>query len=354
MQCIIGCMSLRGWISVITLVLLGIVVYVAREEIVNAWRLLTEVDLAILWLLIPLQLIAYFAIGETVFEYLRSKKSIGHVPRWVLSRMSLEVNFVNHVLPSGGVSGISYMSWRLGHYGVSGGRAAAAQAVRYVVGFGAAIVIVGLSVLAITIDGNINRWMILVSMGIVLFMCLGTIGLVYVVRSKRRMEQFSRWLSSSVNKCVRRLTGGKKRVVLRDEDVLTFFIEMHSEYESLRKDRRILVKPFLWALVFTIAESSLFVVTFWALGESVNPAPIAIAYVLASIAGFIVVTPGGAGAYEAIMVTFLAIAGISSGVAIAGILLTRVVILFSTIVLGYAFYQHAIIRYGKDEPQIRR
>ena len=51
------------------------------------------------------------------------------------ARMALELNFVNHTLPSGGVSGISYMTWRLGKLGVSPGRAASAQVVRYVAGF---------------------------------------------------------------------------------------------------------------------------------------------------------------------------------------------------------------------------
>jgi uncharacterized protein (TIRG00374 family) len=89
-------------------------------------------------------------------------------------------------------------------------------------------------------------------------------------------------------------------------------------------------------------------VTFWALGEPVNPAPILIAYGVATLAGFIVVTPGGAGAYETIMVAFLALAGIAQGTAIAGIVLARVILLLSTIGFGYLFYQHALIKYGRN------
>ena len=57
--------------------------------------------------------------------------------------------------------------------------------------------------------------------------------------------------------------------------------------------------------------------------------------------------PGGAGAYEAIMVLVLAIAGMPKGEAIAGIVLTRAIILFVTIVIGYIFYQLALVQYGK-------
>ncbi len=347
-------MSFRGWISVITLVLLGVIVFAARGEIVHAWQLLGSVNVWILALLLPLQLLAYYAAGEMIFSYLRSKDAISKVSRLTQMRMALEMNFVNHVLPSGGVSGISYMSWRLGRYGVSPGRATAAQAVRYAMGLLAAMLLVALAVFAVTVDGNINRWIILISAAIVSIMGFGTIALAYLVNSKQRMEDLSAWLSKKVNHLASRFTRGKKRVVLREAKLLEFFTDIHDEYSSLKRDRRILRRPFWWAVVFTLADSSLFAVTFWALGQDVNFAPVLIAYVLASIAGFIVVTPGGAGAYEAIMVTFLTIAGISSGVAIAGIILARVVILFTTIALGYLFYQHAIFRYGKGKNPIKR
>lgn len=57
-------LSLRGWITAITLILLTIVVIAAWPEIVNAWNLLGQVNLWILALLIPVQLFSYFATGE--------------------------------------------------------------------------------------------------------------------------------------------------------------------------------------------------------------------------------------------------------------------------------------------------
>lgn len=98
----------------------------------------------------------------------------------------------------------------------------------------------------------------------------------------------------------------------------------------------------------------MFLVAFLALGESINPAPILIAYGVATLAGLIVITPGGAGAYEAIMVGFLALAGVSKGAAIAGILLTRVIGLLTTIGLGYLFYQRAISSGGRRESTSKR
>ena len=292
-------------------------------------------------------LFTFFASSETIFTYLSAKGAIKKVGVLERARMALELNFVNHTLPSGGVSGISYMTWRLGKIGVSPGRAASAQVVRYVAGFIASIILIAISVLAVTVDGEVNRWIILVSSTIVTFMILATIGMVYLVSSRARMRMFADWSSKTINRITRKLTSGKKRVLVHEKKIFDFFEEMHDDYLELRRDYKVLIVPVLWAIAFTAAEASLFVITFWALGTPVNPAPLLIAYILASVAGFIVVTPGGAGAYEAIMVAFLATAGIASGAAIAGIVLTRVIILIVTIAFGYLFYQYALGKYGK-------
>lgn len=341
-------MSFRAWLSVVTLGLVAVIIYFSRHELVHAWELLGRVNIWILLLLLPMQLLVYFAAGEMTFSYLRAKKSIDEIPPLELARMSLETNFVNHVLPSGGVSGISYMSWRLGKYGVSSGRATMAQVVRFAMGFAAFIALLALAVLAVTIDGNINRWIILVSSTLVAVMVGSTALGMYFLSSDTRTRQFANWVVRTVNAVVRRVSFGRRSKVLNEGHTRTFFADMHRDYLALREDKAILLKPFLWGLAFTAADAALFFITFLALGEPVNPAPILIAYGVASVAGFFVITPGGAGAYEAIMVGFLAIAGLSQGVAIAGIVLTRVIVLLGTIGLGYLFYQHALIKYGRQ------
>jgi len=347
-------MSFRAWLSTITLLLIAVIIFFSRHELFHAWDLLARVNILILLLLIPGQLLVYYAAGEMMFSYLRQKKAISEVSPFGLARMSLEMNFVNHVLPSGGVSGVSYMGWRLGKYNVSPGRSTMAQVVRYSMGFAAFIALLFVAVVAVTIDGGINRWIILVS-SILTTGMLGVIVLaVFIMSSTKRMTWFAGWTVRTVNALVRKLTFGRKKAVLNQEQVSTFFDELHRDYIALRADKRILIKPFLWGLLFNAADVGLFLITFWALGVPVNPAPILIAYGVASVAGFFVVTPGGAGAYEAIMVAFLAIAGLSQGTAIAGIVLTRVILLIGTIGLGYLFYQHAIIKYGKKRPPISR
>lgn len=341
-------MSFRAWLSLATVILLAVILFASRHELMRAWHLLGQVNLWILVAMVPLQALVYFAGGEMIFSYLRDKKNIKETKQWQLARIALEGNFVNHILPSGGVSGVSYLTWRLGHLGVPAGRATMAQVVRHVMQFVAFSVLLLISLFAVTIDGTINRWIILASAGLFGLITFAILLLVYVLSSKRRIDNFADGFNKWINRLIRRITFGRKRSLFKRYAIKGFLDEMHSDFLELRHDKKLLIKPFLWGLLYTLGDAGLFMIAFWALGEVFNPAPILIAYGVASLVGFVVLTPGGAGAYEAIMVTFLAFAGIAGGVAIAGILLARVVILLCTITFGYIFYQHALSAYGDD------
>lgn len=339
--------TFRTWLSLITLVFIAVILFFSRKELDRAWDMLGQVDLWVLALVVPAVAIGYIAAGEMIFSYLRQKKLIDHVSIWTQMRISLELNFVNHVLPSGGVSGISYMNWRLGKFGVKSGKATVAQGVRYVVGFASMISLLIVSVLLVTLDGTVNRWIIFMSSALVIAMILVTFAGVYLMRSVARISKFAHKIARVCNRVVEKVTFGKKKHVVYATTIENFLDEMHEDFAGIVRDKRVLWLPYLWGLFFTAAEIAIFWIVFWSLGSPVNPAPILIAYGLASVTGFLVVTPGGAGAYEAVMVLVLAIAGMSKGEAIAGIVLTRAIILFVTIVVGYVFYQLALVQYGK-------
>ena len=340
-------LSLRTWISIATFALIGVILYFARHELEQAWNLLGRVDVWILLLLIPLVMLSYLTVGEMIFSYLRQKNLIKNMSLLSQMRVSLELNFVNHVLPSGGVSGLSYMNWRLRRLGVRSGHSTMAQAVRYTTGFAALATLLAVAVLMVTIDGTVNRWIILMSSTLVTFMIMVTFGCMFLFSSVSRMHKVANWVTRVLNRLAKRLTRGRVTRVVKQQTIVNFLDDVYEDYTSLMREKRVLWQPYLWGIVFTAIEIAIFWVVFWSLGSPVNPAPILIAYGLASIAGFIVVTPGGAGAYEAIMVFVLAIAGMNQGEAIAGIILARAIVLMVTIVFGWIFYQQAVMKYGK-------
>ncbi len=342
-------MSIRSWVSIVTVVFLGLIVYGARNEIYHAWRLLDTVNLGILSLLIPFQIMSYFMSGEMMFSYLRSKGVIKHIPGIVQARMALEMNFVNHALPSAGVSGLSYMSWRMHQFGISAGRATLAQLVRYAMSFAAFATLLFLSLVVITMDGHINRWIIFVSAIMIVMMIVSITGGAYLIAKPSRYTKFSAWAAKTINKIVKVLTFSRHKNVLKKRVVQEFFDDIHEDYLTLRAEKKLLFAPYWWGIAFTFFEVLLFMTTFWALGTNVNPAAILIAFGLAAGVSTFMATPGGAGAYELVMASFLVATGVPQEVAIAGTVLTRVILLLGTIVFGYIFYQDALVRHGKPQ-----
>ncbi|HEY8886258.1 MAG TPA: lysylphosphatidylglycerol synthase transmembrane domain-containing protein [Candidatus Microsaccharimonas sp.] len=340
-------MSFRGWLTVVTFVLLIIVVVFAWPEIVKAWRLLDQVDLRILALLVPVQLFSYYATGGMIFSYLRGKGDLKNVSHWRIARIALELNFVNHILPSGGAAGFSYLGWVLGKHDVKPSRSTIAQLIRFTLTFVAFVIILVVAVVFLAADGRINRLIIILA-GLIVAVCVAVIfGTIFIIGSNHRLNKFSHSLTRFANHMVNKLTRGKKPEVLKADVLPNFFGELHQDYLAVRKDARILIKPFIWAIFTNLADVALIWIAFWSLGYEVSPAILFVAFGVSSLASAVSVTPGGAGIYEAIMIAFLASSNVPADVAIAGTLLARVTLVLGTILFGYVFYQFTVLKYGK-------
>lgn len=339
--------SPRTMMSVLTLVVLAIIVYLSRNELLKAWDLLGEADLWLLALLIPFQIVVYYSGGEMIFSYLRQRKLIKHITHFEQTRIALELNLVNHIFPSGGVSGISYTTWRLHKLGIDSAKSTFAQVIRYVMGFLSFIALLIISVIFLAIDGQINRYIVAASFVLVLVIIGLTGVMLFMFSSEKRMQQMATRITRFVNYLARKITFGRYKRLLVIERVECFFSDMHSDFKELLADGKLLIWPFFWGLVYAIFDVLMFLVTFWALGQTVNPAVVMVGYGVAGLVSLVAFTPGGAGVYEVIMIFFLSMAGISPEVAIAGIILTRAILLTGTIIFGYIFYQHALLKYGK-------
>jgi len=340
-------LSFRSWATIITLVLLTIVMIAAWPEIVKAWELMGQVDLWILLLLIPVQFLSYYATGGIMFSYLRAKGNLEDMSHWSTTRLALELNFVNHILPSGGAAGFSYLAWVLKKHKVSVARSTMAQLIRFVMTFMSFVVLLVAAMIVLAFRHQINSVTVIVGLVLVVAAIGAAWGGIWLIKSKSRMQRFSAWISKTANRIVSFVTRGRKIDAVSHEAVLEFFEGLHDDYLAIRRERKILIKPFIWAVIANALDVALIWIAFWALGYPLDAAVLFIGFGLASIVAAVAVTPGGAGVYEAIMVAFLAASGVTPNVAIAGTLLARVVLLAGTILFGYVFYQLTILRYGK-------
>jgi len=340
-------LSFRGWLTIITLALLAVVIVAAWPQIIKAWGLMGTVDIWILILLIPVQFLSYYATGGIMFSYLRKKGNLEDMSHWSTTRLALELNFVNHILPSGGAAGFSYLAWVLKKHKVSAARSTMAQLVRFVLTFLSFVSLLSVAMVILAFKHEINSVTVVVGLALVLAAIASTWAAIWLLKDRGRMQRFSGWLSRTTNRFITWVTRGKKTNMVNDGTVLEFFEGLHDDYAAIRRDSNILVTPFVWAIIANILDVTLIWIAFWALGFPLDVALLFIAFGLASIVAAVAATPGGAGVYEAIMVTFLAASGVTPEVAIAGTLLARVVLLTGTILFGYVFYQLTVMHHGK-------
>ena len=341
-------LSFRGWLTIVTLVLLSIVVVAAWPEIRKAWGLLARVDIWILLLLIPIQLASYYATGGMIFSYLRAKGNVKDMGRWSMARLALELNFVNHILPSGGAAGFSYLAWVLNRHKVSVSRSTMAQIVRFALTFISFVLLLIVAMTILIFNHQIDRTIVIVGSSLIVVAVGGTLLGIWLIKDLARMRKFSNWLTKTANKFINWITRGKKKDIVKGASLLEFFDGLHDDFLAIRRDRKILFVPFIWAIIANILDVALIWVAFWSLGYPVDAAILFVAFGIASIAGAVSVTPGGAGVYEAVMVAFLAASNVPAEIAIAGTLLARVMLLSGTILFGYIFYQLTILKYGKQ------
>ena len=127
---------------------------------------------------------------------------------------------------------------------------------------------------------------------------------------------------------------------------------MHHDLTIARRNKKLLVKPILWGVLYGFLEFA----TFWIVGISMGHPEILpyvmIGVALASVVGSVMPTPGGAGGYEGVMIL-----GMEVGLSTAIVVTTRVIILVGTIASGYGFYQHAISKLGRpksNQPEVSK
>ena len=405
----------RKVLTVLTLILVVFVVWGAREDIFEAINYLSKTNLFFILLLIPEQLFMYYCAGQIFFSYMAAKanaeaekrprsksksaksaKSAAaktaaatsiaeansaaktataaaeqptsdttgidpvtktsvtprRVSSWLLARISFELNFVNHAIPSGGFAGLGYITWRLKAFGSSVGQTSFMYVLRYSITilanqFQTLVAIAVLLILHAVPDQG--WWVIgltaLISLGVVVGLAI----IVIVASSRKRITWFAKLVTSTINTVVNALTFGHKRQLLTYAAVETYFVDIYKDLTVAKANKRILIHPIMWGIIYSFFE----VATYWLVGISMGHPEILpqimVAEALGSVVGAVMLTPGGVGGYEGVMIFIMSTLGVDVGLATAVVITTRVVVLVGTIVSGYGFYQNAISKIGKKE-----
>jgi len=329
----------RNWkllVNIITIVALVILIYAIRDDLVQTFKNLWKVNAWALLLMIPAQYLNYDAqarVYQGIFKTEGSKISY-----WHLMRATLELNFVNHVFPSGGVTGITYFSLRLKSNGISVAKATAAHMMKLVMIFLSFELMIVLAVTALAVRGHMNNLILFIAASLVTSLVILTFGMGFIIGSKARIAGFFSYVSTMLNKIIHVFRRSHPETINVDR-VRLLFEEMHEYYVQFSSNWRQLRIPLFWAFMANFWEVMTIFVVYIAFGHIVNIGAIILAYAVANSAGFVSILPGGIGIYEGLMTLVLTATGVPSKISLPVTVMYRVVNTIIQVPAGYVAYQ---------------
>lgn len=326
-------------VNVVTFAALALLFYFTRDQIIETIKQIDDIRWWALLLMIPAQALNFYAytlMYEDLLVFLKAR-----IKRTTLFRTTLELNFVNHVIPSGGVSGFSYFSLRLRPLGVTTAKSTLIQIMRFILIFISFQIVLFFGLVTLAFSGAVNNFVLLIAASIATLLVVGTFLFVYIIGSKQRISSFF----TSITRLFNRLIG-----VVRPRHPETIniaraqkaCIELHENYLLIKKDIGVLKKPLLHALMANVTEIITLYVVFVAFGFWVNPGAVILAYAVANFAGLVSILPGGVGIYEALMTAVLATAGIPAGVSLPVVIMYRILTMLVQLPIGYILYNKAV------------
>lgn len=340
--------DIKFWINIATIVALLVLVVITRHQIVEAFRKLGDLNSSALLLMIPLQSLNYYAVARLYKDYFKTQGEELSIK--TMYSIALELNFVNHVFPSGGVSGFSYLSLRLKQSGISTAKSTLAQILRFGLTFVSFLALLFLGMLILALRRHTSPLTILISSSIAFLTLFGVIIGGFIISDEKRIKAFVGFLPKALNKFVG-LFRRHNRDTINISKVERVLTDLHTDYVLLSKDWRQLKRPFGWAMLVNVTDLLTIYAVYAAFGELINPGALIIAYAVANFAGLVAVLPGGVGIYEGLMTATLASAGVDKALALSATVVYRVLNMIYSLPIGYYLYRRVLKRMGGQLPK---
>jgi uncharacterized protein (TIRG00374 family) len=332
-------------LTLITVITLGILIYGLRKDVGGVIENLYKVNAVWLLLLIPIEALNYDVYARM---YVKLFKILGNDVRYKdMYKLNLELNFVNHILPSGGISGISYFTVRMRAFGVSGPKATLSQLMKLLLLYVSFQPLLVIGVFLLALRGHVNNLILVVATSLITLLIIGTFAFVYMIESRTRINSFLTAVTRVLNKLLGFFRRNQETINIAGAQ--TAFNELHDNYKLFKESWRDLKAPFLLMMLANITEIAAIYTVYLAFGRLVNVGAVILAYAVANFAGLISVLPAGIGIYEGLMTGVLAATGIPAALSIPVTLMYRVLNMSVQLIPGYYFYQKAV-RTGLDRP----
>lgn len=343
----------RRWkliVNVITVLALVVLVYAVRHQLDDTLRNFSKVNVWVILLLLPVEWLNYHAqakLYDGIFRAVGNKLSYRF-----LFETSLELNFVNSVFPSGGVSGISYsvMRMRSDEHKITGGRATLVQLMKLALLFLSFEILLIIGLLFIALGGGVNNFVILVGGSLSTLLVVGTFAFVMIIGHERRIQATFTFVTMILNRLIQVVRPNNPETINMAQ-ARAAIEELHQNYKLIERRWRELKAPFWWAFIANLAEVAAVYVVYIAFGHWVNPGSVILAYSIANFAGTVSVLPGGVGIYEALMTGVLVATGVPAALSLPVTVMYRVLNMLIQLPPGYYFYHRTL--HGNPDREVQ-
>lgn len=322
----------------IGLALLITLVTIRRDILMETFEVLRGIDLRYVFLLPLLQLLSYMMVAGYYREFFKAFKK--HVDYWRMLGMVLSLNFVDQVLPSGGLSGTTYLVYGLRDK-LKIGTITLAHLGRYMISYFSYFLILAAALVFLLFgEGQVNRS--IYSYLIALMSAAVVFGLfvLWTISKHERVDKYLGAIGRAIDSLSRTFRKGKE--VFGEELITKTAHEFYDGFALFKGDLRKLLAPIGLMLISTTLNVSVVYFSFVAIGYDLNPGAIILSFAVANAAGIFSVVPGDFGVHEGTMVAMLTLTGSPVAEAISATLLYRVFVKFVFLPLNFTLYSKMI------------
>ena len=319
----------------IGLALLGflLILYTGRSVIADTLEILKGVDVRILVILPLLQFVAYLFIAG---YYTSALRIFDHEVTYLRAYGTVvSLYFVEQVLPSGGVSGMSYIAYALRTV-ASVGLTTIVQISRYLLNYGAYLLIIPIGLIFLLRDQEINDTALWLGTALFVGLLAGAAVVRYLLEAQNQIDRFAKLMVGFVNKIARRFF--KKDKLVKAEALKKNLNDFHIGASGLLRNKSQILRPYLFMVGASTIQLTIVYLSYVAVGETINLGIVIVAFTFANIVGAVSIIPGDVGVHEAVMILVLSSAGVDTAVAISGTLLYRVFNKLIVLPIGFFVY----------------
>ena len=331
-------MKLSRVLLTLGLIGLGLIVVTNLGQLSTLTDALTDLR----WYAVPLLVIMQVASYSANARYYQTFFAISgeRLLFEKLFKTAIAINFANIAIPSGGVSGTTYLAQTL-HDDVSAGQATLAQLARYAFTALSFIVVLAFGFLMLFLGGSIAKVSVRLTMLIVLFALVGAIVLILLFAERSLLERGLGLVVRFIN-YVAQVVFRRKAFLITQEQLTKFIDELYDGYHEVVGSSKDWPVLFWWALAGNICEVLTLYVIFIGFGLWPNLGAVITAYTIANAVSVLGLLSGGVGVYEAAMVAAFVALGQPFTLAFGVVIVYRGLSMLIFLPIGFYYYRQSL------------